>query len=116
MEMTLANFPGRAHHRLPTEIRHALPRHGRHVSLSKGGIQRVAEIQPWVSAKDNDEHYLRQATFRHKANNSHYYSAAVDAGYYVTPNAKIFVELSFNKYEQKLDILQRQVPVAWKKL
>ncbi|WP_413742967.1 omptin family outer membrane protease [Sodalis sp. RH15] len=73
----------------------------------KAEFNALLKFSPWVSAKDNDEHYLRQATFRHKANNSHYYSAAVDAGYYVTPNAKIFVELSFNKYEQKIGYLTK---------
>lgn len=66
----------------------------------KAEFNALLKFSPWVSAKGNDEHYMRQVTFRDKGNHSNYYSATVDAGYYVTPNAKIFVELSLNKYEE----------------
>lgn len=54
----------------------------------------------WVVAKDNDEHYMRDLTFRERTNGSKYYSASLDVGYYVTPNAKIFTEFAWNKYSQ----------------
>lgn len=60
----------------------------------------LLKFSPWVTAKDNDEHYLRDITFHEKTNNSRYYSATIDAGYYVTPNAKIYTELSLSKYEE----------------
>ncbi|CNI45645.1 outer membrane protease [Yersinia frederiksenii] len=60
----------------------------------------LLKFSPWVTAKDNDEHYARNLTFHDKSNNSRYYSATVDAGYYVTPNAKVYTELSLSKYEE----------------
>lgn len=59
------------------------------------------KFSPWVEAKDNDEHYLRDTTFRSNTKNSRYYFASVDAGYYVTPNVKVFTELSWAKYEKE---------------
>ncbi|XBS71685.1 omptin family outer membrane protease [Acerihabitans sp. KWT182] len=60
----------------------------------------LLKFSQWVMAKDNDEHYRRNLTFRHQSGGSNYYSAAVDAGYYLTPNAKVFAELAMNKYEE----------------
>ncbi|WP_213989456.1 omptin family outer membrane protease [Sodalis sp. dw_96] len=60
----------------------------------------LLKFSPWVKARDNDEHYMRDITFRHQGKGSRYYSATVDAGYYVTPNTKIYAELSLNKYEE----------------
>ncbi len=58
------------------------------------------KFSPWVEAKDNDEHYLRDLTFQEKTRGSDYYSASVDVGYYVTPNAKVFTELTWNQYSE----------------
>lgn len=55
----------------------------------------------WVRASDNDEHYLKSTTFRYKANNQNYYSVAANAGYYVTPNAKVYVEGTWNRITNK---------------
>ncbi len=55
---------------------------------------------PWVRARDNDEHYERQFTYRDEANNADYYAAMVDVGYYVTPNAKVFAEFSWTRYDE----------------
>ncbi|ECZ1833710.1 omptin family outer membrane protease [Salmonella enterica] len=54
----------------------------------------------WVNAHDNDEHYMRKLTFREKTENSRYYGASIDAGYYITSNAKIFAEFAYSKYEE----------------
>lgn len=55
----------------------------------------------WVRASDNDEHYQRETTFRGKTKNQNYYSVAVDAGYYVTDNAKVYVEGAWNRIANK---------------
>lgn len=52
----------------------------------------------WVSARDHDEHYARNLTFNEWGNNSRYYAATINSGYFVTENTKIFVEASFNHY------------------
>lgn len=58
------------------------------------------KFSDWVRAHDNDEHYMRDLTFREKTSNSRYYGAAVDAGYYVTEHAKVFAEFTWSKYEE----------------
>ncbi|ADP13298.1 outer membrane protease (plasmid) [Erwinia sp. Ejp617] len=58
------------------------------------------KFSDWVRAHDNDEHYMRSLTFREKTSDSRYYGASVDAGYYVTRNAKVFAEFSYSKYEE----------------
>lgn len=52
----------------------------------------------WARAHDNDEHYMRTLTVRDKANDLRYYGASLDAGYFITPNAKVFTELTYSKY------------------
>ncbi|NMP27521.1 omptin family outer membrane protease [Rahnella sp. SAP-1] len=60
----------------------------------------LLKFSAWVQAKDNDEHYRRSLTFRENTYRSRYYSVTLDAGYYVTPNAKVFTELSLSQYTQ----------------
>ncbi|WP_224718204.1 omptin family outer membrane protease [Pectobacterium versatile] len=55
----------------------------------------------WVRASDNDEHYLTNTTFRSNIKNQNFYSLAANAGYYLTPNAKIYVEGSWNRITNK---------------
>lgn len=63
-------------------------------------INGQVRYSPWVRARDNDEHYDRQFTYRDEANNADYYAAMVDVGYYVTPNAKVFAEFSWTRYDE----------------
>ena len=58
------------------------------------------KFSDWVRAHDNDEHYMRDLTFREKTSDSRYYGASVDAGYYVTPHAKVFAEFTYSSYEE----------------
>ncbi|KTD70101.1 MULTISPECIES: omptin family outer membrane protease [Legionella] len=52
----------------------------------------------WVAARDHDEHYDRNLTFYERGNNFTYYAATLNSGYFVTPQAKVFVEASYNHY------------------
>jgi len=63
-------------------------------------VNGLLKYSPWVQANDNDEHYARDLTFREKSNNSTFYGASMDVGYYVTPNAKVFTEVSYNHYSE----------------
>ncbi|EMP6174914.1 omptin family outer membrane protease [Citrobacter amalonaticus] len=63
-------------------------------------LNALFKFSPWVEAKDNDEHYMRDLTFREKTSGSNYYSASMDVGYYITPSAKIFTEFTWSKYSQ----------------
>ncbi|QLZ67721.1 outer membrane protease PgtE [Legionella sp. PC1000] len=58
----------------------------------------LLKYSDWVSARDHDEHYARNLTFKEQGNNSRYYAATINSGYHVTRNAKIFVEASYNHY------------------
>lgn len=55
----------------------------------------------WVQTSDNDEHYARRITYRSKVDKQNYYSVAVNAGYYVTSNAKIYVEGAWDRITNK---------------
>ncbi|HID6501420.1 TPA: omptin family outer membrane protease, partial [Escherichia coli] len=52
---------------------------------------------------DNDEHYdlEKRVTYRDKVKNQNYYSVAVNAGYYITSNAKVYVEGTWNRITNK---------------
>ncbi|MDK9364502.1 omptin family outer membrane protease [Lelliottia wanjuensis] len=63
-------------------------------------LNALFKFSDWVRAHDNDEHYMRDLTFREKTSNSRYYGASVDAGYYVTPHAKVFAEFSYSNYQE----------------
>lgn len=58
------------------------------------------KFSDWVTGRDNDEHYQRNLTFNEKTSNSRFYGASVDAGYFLTPNAKVFIEYTYSKYEE----------------
>ena len=63
-------------------------------------VNTLLKFSDWVTAKDNDEHYLRDTTFLEKTTNSRYYSAAIEVGYYITPNAKVSTEFAYNYYSE----------------
>lgn len=58
----------------------------------------LLKFSDWVSARDYDEHYARNLTFKERGNNSRYYAATIHSGYFLTHNTKIFVEASYNHY------------------
>lgn len=60
----------------------------------------LLKFSPWVEAKDNDEHYMRNLTFYEKTNGSHYYSASIYLGYDITRNTKFITEFTWNRYSQ----------------
>ncbi|CAD6081187.1 outer membrane protease [Escherichia coli] len=59
-------------------------------------VNTLFKFSNWVCAHDNDEHYMRDLTFREKTSNSRYYGASVDVG----PNTKVFAELNYSNYQE----------------
>lgn len=55
----------------------------------------------WVRATDNDEHYLANTTFRANIKNQNYYSLVGNAGYYLTPDTKIYLEGTWSRTTNK---------------
>lgn len=53
-----------------------------------------------VESKDQDEHYARSLSFKEKATNGNYYSGTVSAGYYVTPQARLYTEVSWTRFSE----------------
>lgn len=51
-----------------------------------------------VNAKDVDQHYLRTLTFHDQSNHSKYYNAVLNAGYFIKPQIKLFVEGSLTYF------------------
>ena len=72
--------------------------HYRHERFEFGGSFKYSG---WVRATDNDEHYLAATTFRANIKNQNYYSLAGNAGYYLTPNTKIYLEGAWNRATNK---------------
>ncbi|CNH87402.1 omptin family outer membrane protease [Yersinia bercovieri] len=54
----------------------------------------------WVNANSSDEHYQRNQSFKDSSKNSRYYAVSLGAGYYLTPNTKLFVEAAWNRYTE----------------
>ena len=69
------------------------------------------KFSDWVRAHDNDEHYMRELTFE-KSTNSRYYGTSVDAGYYITPHAKVFTEFTYSKYEEGKEAPDYWIPYS----
>lgn len=55
----------------------------------------------WVRTSDNDEHYLTNTTFTGNIKNQNYYSISGNAGYYLTPNTKIYLEGAWQRVTNK---------------
>lgn len=55
----------------------------------------------WVHASGEDQHYLRDITFKSKTDNQEYYSLSASAGYYITDNAKVYLQGSWNRMLNK---------------
>lgn len=55
----------------------------------------------WVRTTDNDEHYGREITFRSKIKNQRFYAVSANAGYFVTPVTKIYVEGTWSRVTNK---------------
>ena len=55
----------------------------------------------WVRASDNDEHYARGITFRSKVKDQNYYSVSANAGYFITPDAKVYLEGVWSRVTNK---------------
>lgn len=61
----------------------------------------VAKYSKWGRVSDSDDHYNAGKTFKAKVKNQNYFSVAANAGYYVTPNAKVYVEGIWNRTTNK---------------
>lgn len=55
----------------------------------------------WVRTTDNDEHYLIDTTFRTNIKNQNFYSLSGNAGYYLTPDTKIYLEGAWSRVTNK---------------
>ncbi|ELO4999912.1 omptin family outer membrane protease [Escherichia coli] len=72
----------------------------RYEDFELGGIFKYSS---WVDSFDNDEHYSpdKRISYHSKVKNQNYYSVAVNAGYYITPDAKVYIEGTWNRITNK---------------
>lgn len=70
-------------------------------SLAQFELSGLLKYSHWVDAKDNDVHYMTGATSTTGTNNSELWAGVVNAGYWVTPQAKVFSEASYTYYPNK---------------
>ncbi|WP_455845889.1 omptin family outer membrane protease [Pantoea agglomerans] len=55
----------------------------------------------WVRATDNDEHYMNNSTFKANIKDQNLYSLVGNAGYYLTPNTKVYLEGAWTRVTNK---------------
>lgn len=70
----------------------------RYENIEVGG---TFKYSAWVRTSDNDEHYLNSTTFKDKIKNQNYYSLSGNVGYYLQPNAKVYIEGVWNRITNK---------------
>jgi plasminogen activator len=56
----------------------------------------LVKFSNWVDAQDEDQHYLRHLTFHERGSHFKYYNALINAGYFIKPQIKLFVEGTFS--------------------
>lgn len=69
-------------------------------NIDRFELAAVAKYSNWVQAKDQDQHFMRDLTFKETSDRSNYYSLMLDAGYRVTNNLKVFTQASYNQYSR----------------
>lgn len=58
------------------------------------------KFSPWVEARDHDAHYAGGLRFDDSSNNSSFYSGTLNAGYHITPQARVFTEVTWTRYSE----------------
>lgn len=66
---------------------------------NKFELNTALKYSPWVKAKDKDNHYMREITFKTQGKNSDYYGVTANAGYYLLPSTKLFTEVTWNSFK-----------------
>jgi outer membrane protease len=64
-------------------------------------LNALMKYSHWVRAKDNDNHYLTGATSATNTGSGELWVGQLNAGYWVTPNAKVFTEATYTFYPNK---------------
>ena len=64
-------------------------------SIELNGLFRLSN---WVKANDVDQHYLRNLTFYDQGNDFAYYNTVLNAGVFLKPHVKLFVEGSLSYF------------------
>lgn len=70
-------------------------------SLAQFELSGLLKYSHWVDGTDHDVHYMTNATSTTGTNNSELWAGVVNAGYWVTPQAKIFTEAAYTFYPNK---------------
>ncbi|WP_133136933.1 omptin family outer membrane protease [Legionella rowbothamii] len=65
-------------------------------------LNALFKYSSWVTAKDVDQHYMRDLTFHDGGHNFEFYNVTVNAGYYIRPQIKLFTEGSFSYVPNKI--------------
>ncbi|MFT8211630.1 MAG: omptin family outer membrane protease [Symbiopectobacterium sp.] len=53
-----------------------------------------------MQAKSNDNHYARDLIIRTKGRNSLHFSTVLNAGYYIMPQANLYAEVAYTRFEE----------------
>lgn len=63
------------------------------------------KMSKWNKSSSQDEHYLRKMTGYANANHGDYFSASINAGYYIMPYTKLFTEVTWTQFKRSLGSL-----------
>ena len=70
----------------------------RYKNLEAGGKFRYSG---WVHSSDTDQHYMANKTFNASIHNQDYYALSANLGYYLTNNAKAYIESNWSHISNK---------------
>jgi plasminogen activator len=70
-------------------------------ALAQFEFNGLLKYSHWVDATDHDVHYMTNATSSTGTNNGELWAGVVNAGYWVTSQAKLFTEASYTFYPNK---------------
>lgn len=67
-------------------------------SLAQFEFSGLLKYSHWAKATDHDVHYMANSTSSTSTNSSELWAGVVNAGYWVTPQAKVFTEAAYTFY------------------
>lgn len=63
-------------------------------------VNLLAKYSNRVKSDSTDNHLLRDLNFEDRSRHANYYGLAIDAGYYVIPNVKLYSELTLSQFKR----------------
>ncbi|GGI81901.1 omptin family outer membrane protease [Legionella impletisoli] len=69
-----------------------------HYEINALDVNAAIKYGPYVKSNDVDQHYARSLTFKESGNEASFYSLALDTGYRMNPQAKVYIKGAINYF------------------